>query len=142
MFFNSPSNFNILSTNARSLAPKIDCCVDYFKELETSLVLLTETWLFDSEELECDIEDLELEPGYSLIYKNRPANTRGYSAGGVAIAYKKSSISLKKIEMPGNDFEFIFSVGTMPNFTRKFIAICGYMPPAMNANAVLSLIHI
>ena len=87
----------MLSTNARSLAPKIDCCVEYFKELETSLAFLTETWLFDSEELERDITELELETGYSLIYKNRPVNVRGYSAGGVAIAYKKSSITLKQI---------------------------------------------
>ena len=82
-YFKCASNFNILSTNARSLIPKIDCCVEYFKELETTLAFLTETWLLDSPELVADVEDLELETGYSMLYRNRPPNDRGYSAGGV-----------------------------------------------------------
>ena len=48
---------------------------------------------------------------------------------------------LKKIDLPGHDFEIVFSVGKMPKFTRKFIAICIYMPPSMtvqSANSCLS----
>ena len=71
-YFNSESNLNILATNACSLVPKIDCCMEYFKELETSLAFLTETWLYDSEELSKDIQDLEIETGYSMIFKNWP----------------------------------------------------------------------
>ena len=114
-YFKSASNFNILPTNARSLIPKIDCCVEYFKELETTVAFLTETWLLDSPELKTDIEDLELETGYSMLYKNRPPNDRGYSAGGVAIAFKKSSIVLKEITMADNAYEMLFTVGTIPN---------------------------
>ena len=117
--FKSASTFNILSTNARSLTPKIDCCVEHFKELEISIAFLTETWLCDSTELTNDIADLEIETGYSMLCRNRPQNDRGYSAGGVAIAFKKSSIQLKEIQMPGNEYEILFSVGTLPKFSRK-----------------------
>ena len=84
----------------------------------------------DSAELEKDIHDLELGTGYSIICKNRPPNNRGYSAGGVALAFRKSHIEFKEIVMQGNEYEMIFAVGTMPNFTKKFIAICVYLPPA------------
>ena len=53
------------------------------------MAFLTETWLTDSVELSADLEDLEQGTGYSLLCKNRQANDRGYSTGGVAIAYKK-----------------------------------------------------
>ena len=68
-------------------------------------------------------------------------NQRGYSAGGVALAFKKSQISLKKIDLPGNEYEIVFSIGSMPRFNRKLIAVCVYMPPSMSvsvASACLS----
>ena len=37
--------FNILSTNARSITPKIDSFIEYLCELDTSLAFLSETWL-------------------------------------------------------------------------------------------------
>ena len=100
------------------------------------MLFLTETWLYDSDELRLDIEDLEIETGYSMLCKNRPQNDRGYSAGGVAITFKRSGIQLKEITMPDNNYEMIFSVGTLPKFSRKMIAICVYMPPGMPAQNV------
>ena len=87
----------------------------------------------DFPDLTDDIEDLELGTGYSLLCKNRPANMRGYSTGVVAIAFRKSRISFKPLELPGNDYEMLFAEGTLPLFTRKFIAICLYRPPSMPA---------
>ena len=83
--FKKVSNLTIISTNARSLTPKIECFIDYLLELDSSVAFLTETWLTDSAELEKDIHDLELGTGYSIICKNRPPNNRGYSAGGALL---------------------------------------------------------
>ena len=74
--------------------------------------------------------------GFSFLCKNRIANSRGYSTGGVALAFRKSVINLKKIDLIGNNYEVIFAVGTMPKFSRKFIAVCVYLPPSLSASTV------
>ena len=125
----------MLNTNARSLIPKIESFTEYLNELGTSVAFLTETWLSDSTELKNDIIDYELGTGYSIICKNRPRNSRGYSSGGVAIAYRKSHLSMKEIVLPGNNFELLFTEGTLPRFSRKFIAICCYMPPSLSSSS-------
>ena len=48
------SSFNIISTNARSITPKIENFIDYSNELEANLAFLTETWLSDCDELFSD----------------------------------------------------------------------------------------
>ena len=110
--------------------------IEYLNELESSVAFLTEIWLTDSDHLDADIEGLENRTNYSLICRNRRANARGYSTGGVAIAFKKSHINFKKIDLVGNVYEIIFAVGTMPRFSRKFISVCVYMPPSMSASTV------
>ena len=53
-------------------------------------------------------------------------------AGGVAIDFRKSKIILDKMDMPENNYEILFTSGSMPNFSRKFVAICVYMHPSLN----------
>ena len=89
----------------------------------------------DSPDLKDDIDDLEIGTGYPLLCKNRQTNMRGYAAGGVAIAFRKSHINFKPLDLPGNDYEILVAEGTLPLFTRKFIAICLYMPPNMSATS-------
>ena len=89
----------------------------------------------DSSELDDDILDFEQGTGYGMICKNRPVNTRGYSTGGVAIVFRTSHIRFKEVCLPDNDFEILAAEGSMPNFSRKFIAICAYMPPNMSSSA-------
>ena len=98
------------------------------------MAFLTETWLSDSTELSDDIEDLERGTGYSLLCKNRPVNNRGYSVGGVAIAYKKNDIEVSEIVLPENNYEMLFASGSLPRFSRKFVLICVYLPPGMDAS--------
>ena len=92
-------------------------------------------WFSDTKDLEEDILDLELGTGYSLLCKNRPMNNRGYSTGGVAMCFRRSHIDFKVLDLPGNEYEILFSVSTMPLFSRKFIAICVYMPPSMSSSS-------
>ena len=144
--FKKVDSFTMITTNARSITPKIDCFIEYLQEHNTSLAFITETWLSDSPELVNDIQDLELGTGYSLICKNRPLNDRGSSAGGVAIASRTLHTSLKKISLPGNDFEILFTVGTMPRFsffeevfgdlcvyaTQSFCFCCDHLSPVFS----------
>lgn len=125
------------------MTPKIDCFIEYLNELESSLAFLTETWLPDSTELTNDIKDLETGTGYGLLCKNRLPNSRGYSTVGVALAFKKSQIEFTELSFPGNEYEILFASGTMPMFTRKFIAICVYLPPSMStAMAMLAMLFL
>ena len=126
----------MITANACSIVPKIDCFLDYLSELDASIAFLTETWLSDTPELQNDLEDLQLGTGYGLICKNRPQNECGYSAVGVAIAFKSSQITFKQINLPDNNYELLFAVGMMPHFTKKFIAICMYMPPGLPVASV------
>ena len=89
----------------------------------------------DSTELDNDIYDFELGTGYGMLCKNRPINSRGYSTGGVSIAYRKSHIDFKEIVLPGNTHEILIAEGSMPNFTRKLVAICVYMPPGLSSSS-------
>ena len=74
--------------------------MDYLEEMETSVTLLSETWLTDSNELAADLEELENSTGFNMLMKNRPMNTRGYSTGGVAIVYRSNKIKFKELTLP------------------------------------------
>ena len=93
-------NFIIINTNARSLCPKISSLVDCFDELNAHVGVITETWLTDGEGLEEDVQGLAHGTGLGLIYKNRPANDRGFSHGGVAILFKSEDCSFSEVKLP------------------------------------------
>ena len=80
--------FTIINANARSLCPKMNSFIDTFKEMESSLAIVTETWLKSGEGLEDDLDDLLHGAGIGLITLNRRAGSRGVAHGGVAIGYR------------------------------------------------------
>ena len=82
-----------------------------------------------------DIEHIELGTGYTMLCKNRPENCRGYSTGGVAIAFEKSIINLKLVQLPDNDYEIVYAAGNLEGCHRKFVTICVYMPPGRTTSA-------
>ena len=92
--------------------------------------IVTETWLTDGETLQGDITDLALGTGIGLICKNRPPNSRGFSHGGVAVAYRKSSCKMQEISLPNPDnFEVLVTIATIPGYARKLLTIACYIPP-------------
>ena len=119
------NTINFATTNARSLAPKIESAIDVINELDLSFLAITETWLRNGRTLENNVQDLELGTGISIIHRAR----EGRRGGGVGILYKPDKISLKQYPMKGNKYEVAAASGKIPNNTRK---IC----------IVLSLIHI
>ena len=53
-----PDFFTLINANARSLTPKIATFTDCFKEMDSHIAVVTETWLWDGPELEDDVDDL------------------------------------------------------------------------------------
>ena len=100
------------STNARSLALKINSVFDAFSELDLTCMIATETWLKDGRSLEDNVSDLELGSGLGLVHRGR----KGKCGGGVGILYKKHRIHLKKLMLRGSgDYEMVAASGKLQN---------------------------
>ena len=122
-----------LNTNARSLCPKFESMLDNFNELECCFGVVTETWMRDGKQLEDQLQDVQDGHGLSVIYKNRKANTRGISHGGVCIITRDSRVRATKLRFHNAaDFEVIGAVCKVTGRKRKFVVIACYMPPSMN----------
>ena len=120
----------VINTNARSLCPKINSLVDCLADMEASIATVTETWFTDGESLEEDAQDLLLRAGLRIMYRNREANVRGFSHGGVAIIYKDSVCSLNRMKLHNpHDFEVIAASGVIKGCQRKIVIIASYIPP-------------
>ena len=91
------TEINIISTNARSLCPKIDSLIDCCEEMDTTIGIITEMWLADGESLDRDLHDLARGAGLGMICLNRPPGQRGVSHGGVAIVYDLSTSHSRKL---------------------------------------------
>ena len=138
----------IINTNARSLAPKIDSLIECVNELDVSVAVVTETWLKDGPELEQDLLDLEGGAGLSALTLNRDPNPlTGVAHGGVAIIWRKSIGSFKRIPLGlanPEKFEVLPTVGSLRGSSRKLVVIGIYMPPNYNvpkANLCLDYIE-
>ena len=107
---NNDDEFMIINTNARSLAPKMNSFIECCRELDCKLAIVTETWLGSSEDHEQDIDDVLQSTGIQLITRNRPPTNSGVCYGGVAIAYRAASLTLKEIGFANPDsYEVIYA---------------------------------
>ena len=107
-------NLTLINTNARSLCPKISSLVDCLADMEAAVGVVTETWLSDGDTLSEDLENLARGTGLRMICKNRKANDLGYSHGGIAIIFRESMISLKRVKLHDpHNLEVIMAVGTI-----------------------------
>ena len=124
--------FKIVNTNARSLCPKINSLVDCFEEVGAHVGVVTETWLSDGQGIEDDVRDFVLGTGLGMLYRNRAANARGFSHGGVAVIYQSGSCSFVRLELPNvDDHEVLVALGTIPGHSRKMIVVACYIPPGL-----------
>ena len=105
----SVNSFAII--NARSLPPKIDSLAEFFEEEDWSFAMLTETWLIDGPVCEGTKEELGNQHGIELITLNRREKAGRNTGGGVALAYKKSKITLTNYPARKNGCEFLIAKG-------------------------------
>ena len=90
----------LINTNARSLRPKIESLLDILEEVDTSVAVVTETWMQDGERMLQEVMDLSLGAGVGILYRNREAlASNGVSYGGVAVLWKECFGTFKKVEV-------------------------------------------
>ena len=128
------TRLTFINTNARSLCLKIGSLIHCFEEMQVSFGVITETWLTDGDPLLQDVEDLEYGAGLGMIYRNRPANSRGFSHGGVALIYRKSVMNFKQIDIGNTEnYEVLGAIGNLFGLSRKVLVLAVYMPPNYSA---------
>lgn len=126
---------NFLTTNARSLTPKITSLLDNMCELDLHFAAVTETWLQSGQTLRGDLIDLEFGSGVKVIYKNRkqPKGSRAATGGGVALLYNCATCSFKERKMRGNKFEAVCAVGKIGKIKNPVVVYVAYLPPRLRA---------
>ena len=97
--------FTIINGNARSLTPKLESFIDCFNEAEASIGVVTETWMGGGD----SVVEEELSEGHGIgfAHRNRTARAQnGQFYGGVAVAWRGSHCSMKRLEVSNpDDFE-------------------------------------
>ena len=68
---------SLIITNARSLQPKMSCFIDYMNDLQPTLSIITEPWLYESELYNKIKDDLKEGDGYDIISTFRPLKRDG-----------------------------------------------------------------
>ena len=130
---------NLLLTNARSLAPKIESFVRNVEEREIDLSVVTESWFRGGNEQAETLQDLELGSGLGVIYKNRRRSgqpNRLLAHGGVLIAFRTKTGSFKERKIAGNVFEMVAAEGKIEGIQRKIVVYAVYLPPQMRKENV------
>ena len=122
-------NMTFISTNSRSLQPKIQSLCDYFNELELSFAALTETWLRDSQATNNLITDLKQRNGLEAIMRHRNLPKTSNSGGGVALIYDPNKITFKSIQLKKSNHEVVAALGKIPGSRRKIAVYVVYVPP-------------
>ena len=135
---NKDFRFNIMLTNARSLAPKILSIHTMFREHELDVAMVTESWLKDGKTLDRDVTDLEYGSNMGIIYRNRPkrAASARVVGGGVSIVYDKTKCNLRERKIVGNKFELVLAVGKLGKMPKQCAFFCVYLEPRMKASEV------
>ena len=125
-----PDYFTIINTNARSLCPKLSSFVDCFKEMESHIAVVTETWLKEGKDLEDMRDDLLHGSGAGLLTLCRPPNSAGVSHGGIAVAFREAMVSMKAIALPNpENYEVLPTVATLESHSRRVVTIAAYISP-------------
>ena len=128
----------IISTNARSLCPKIDSLIDCMEEMDSVIGIISETWLADGPSLEADIADLRAGAGIGLICRNRDPNAVGVAHGGIVVTYNVEACSVKRLDLDVDNpdrIEVLAAVASLRGYSRKMIVIACYIPPRLRRGA-------
>ena len=130
-------SFNLLLTNARSLAPKLESLIEHITEYDISAAIVSESWLRPGAQLEQEIDDLRKAEGLDLIHHSRKLSKKGRPAGGgVAIITKRSTCILKEFKITRGRAEIVCAVGRVIGCSRKIALIGAYISPRCKAAQV------
>ena len=104
-------------------------------ELDLQFSMITETWFTNNKNVQNEIDEVESGQNIGLVCKNR----KGKRGGGVAIAFNKIKMNLKKYTIPNNTFEMVCAVGNTVEDTRKFAVFVLYIPPSQKSEVTTQM---
>ena len=131
------TEFNVLLTNARSLAPKFPSLLDHIEENDIAVSIISESWLKPGAVLEQEIDDLRNGESLDLFHHSRKISSRGRPAGGgVAIISNRARCSLKEFKITRGKTEIVCAVGRIVRLPRKLVVIAIYISPRCKAPQV------
>lgn len=122
-------NFAVI--NAQTVLPKIDSLVENFEERELNFAIVTETWFVHGPLYEQALVDLGAGHNINAVCQNRKATVGRNTAGGVAVFYRRSKVTLKTFPFKRNGCEIVAVKGKMANTTQSIYIIGIYLPPGM-----------
>ena len=65
-----------------------------------------------------------------MLFQNRRPIDNGVAYGVVAIVWRESLYSMRKIAIHnGEDYEIMACVGSIPGHSRKMVVVAAYIPP-------------
>ena len=87
---------------------------------------------------------LSLGHGLGMLAKSREASVNGVSYGRVAVLWKESIASFKKVEIPNlQGFEILVAAGSIRGHSRKLLVLACYIPPSLTRQkGIAALDHI
>ena len=65
-----------------------------------------------------------------MICLNRPKNDRGFLHGGVAVTYRDSEVSMRRMKLHNpHGHEVMATTGMMKGTSRRLVVVASYVPP-------------
>ena len=129
--------FNLLLTNARSLAPKMNSLLEYIDECDVAAAIVSESWLKPGPDLKQEVLNLKNEENVDLFHFSRKLSKKGRPAGGgVAIIANRSFCLLKELKITRGKSEIVCTVGKINGCSRKLVIIGIYISPRCRAPQV------
>ena len=125
---------NFTLSNARSLAGKVDSLIDMFSEADIHFAMITETWFKNDIETVQELEEIKHSEGLEFIWRNR--KTRG---GGVAIAFKNSKATFRRLPITNNKFEVVGAIGKTNKDSRQIAVFAIYIPPKQTVSKTVAM---
>ena len=118
--------------NCRSVKPKLNFLSECFKINKLDVALLNETWLYKNDPQGRKLL-LDLKNEHSIDFIRKDRNSRG---GGVAVAFDRNRLSLKKLNLQSlrlkNEFEILATRGQIKNCKKELTIFSCYLPPKLS----------
>ena len=126
-------SLSFISTNARSLAPKLESAIDCFDELDLDFAVITESWLRDGPQLRKSIDDLKEGRDIDMLTMNRRTRSNKTAGGGIAILFNKNRLTFKEYKIKKGKSEVICATAKIVNTSRQLVVNGAYLKPGLRA---------
>ena len=126
-------SFNLLLTNARSLAPKLGSLINNMRDLDIDISIISESWLKPGTILNEEIDDLRQGEGLDLFHCSRMSRNGRAAGGGIAIIANRRRCILSEYKIKRGRSEILCTTGKLVGNSRKIAILAVYISPRCRA---------